>query len=101
MHVFVDTKGPTIAFNRGGTIWLNLRFYLAWHDEDVRRGEVTDALISVFFSVAHEIAPPLEQQHNAQHQFYTSALCEQFFMSLANYIISVQSRNRATGAIGG
>lgn len=97
MHVFVDTKGPTIAFNRGGTIWLNLRFYLAWHDDDVARGDVTDALISTFFSVAHEIAHNLEQQHNAQHEFYTSALCEQFFMSLANYIVSVQSRNRVGG----
>lgn len=68
MHVFVDVTGPTIAFNRGGTIWLNLRYYLAWHDEAVRQGDLTDALISTYFSVAHEIAHNIEQQHNAQHE---------------------------------
>ncbi|CAO1625305.1 unnamed protein product [Parajaminaea phylloscopi] len=89
MHVFVDVSGPTIAFNRGGTIWLNLRYYLAWHDEAVQRGDLTDALISTYFSVAHEIAHNIEQQHNAQHEFYTSALCEHFFMALAKYIATV------------
>lgn len=86
LHVFIDTSGPTIAFNRAGTIWLNLRYYLAWHDEAVQKGLMTEALISTYFSVAHEIAHNLEQQHNAQHEFYTSALCEEFFMSLARFI---------------
>lgn len=56
INVFCDTEGPTIAFNRGGTIYLNLRYYLAWHDELVKKGDLQEPLISTFFTVSHEIA---------------------------------------------
>ncbi|CAO1635090.1 unnamed protein product [Sympodiomycopsis kandeliae] len=94
MNIFIDTSGPTIAFNRNGTIFLNLRYYLSWFDEMVsEKNQLTEALISVYFSVAHEIAHNIEKQHNAQHEFYTSALCEEFFMSLANYIAQINQGN--------
>lgn len=47
-NIFYDTAGPLIAFNRGGTIWINLRFYLAWHDEQVKGGYPEKALLSNF-----------------------------------------------------
>lgn len=30
LHIFYDVEGPLIAFNRNGSIFLNLRFYEAW-----------------------------------------------------------------------
>lgn len=45
-HLFYDLKGPTIAFNRGGAIWINLRYYLAWHDAQVKKGDYEPALLS-------------------------------------------------------
>ena len=45
-----------IAFNRGGAIYLNYRFYAAWHDQLVVQGKMTEPLISTYHSVAHEIA---------------------------------------------
>lgn len=30
IHIFLDGEGPTVAFNRGGSLFLNLRFYEAW-----------------------------------------------------------------------
>lgn len=30
LHIFYDTKGVLIAFNRNGSIFLNLRYYEAW-----------------------------------------------------------------------
>jgi len=30
LHIFLDGEGPTIAFNRGGSLFLNLRYYEAW-----------------------------------------------------------------------
>lgn len=47
-NIFYDTAGPLIAFNRGGTIWINLRFYLSWHDEQVKGGYPEKALLSNF-----------------------------------------------------
>lgn len=29
LHVFYDLEGPVIAFNRNGSLFFNLRYYLA------------------------------------------------------------------------
>ncbi|KAG8895150.1 hypothetical protein FRB99_000734 [Tulasnella sp. 403] len=34
LHIFYDTKGGLIAFNKRGGIFLNLRYYESWHDKD-------------------------------------------------------------------
>jgi len=89
LHVFSDTKGPTIAFNRGGTIWLNFRFYLVWHDSDVRAGRMADPLISTYFSMAHELAHNRISSHDAAHGWWTSSIAETYFTKLASYIKQV------------
>ena len=32
VHIFADTKGGTIAFNRNASLFLNLRYYEAWRE---------------------------------------------------------------------
>ena len=86
LSVFCDTRGPSIAFNRGGSIFLNLRYYLAWHDADVCAGRLAAPLVSVYFSIAHEIAHNLVSAHNSEHEFYFSSIAEQYFLRLAQYI---------------
>ncbi|KAF5351976.1 hypothetical protein D9756_007388 [Leucocoprinus leucothites] len=46
LHIFYDTSGGLIAFNRDGSIFLNLRYYEAWHDTEVGQGTMANALIS-------------------------------------------------------
>ncbi|KZO98233.1 hypothetical protein CALVIDRAFT_535334 [Calocera viscosa TUFC12733] len=86
LHIFFDLDGPLIAFNRNGSIFLNLRYYEAWHDADVQRGELSKALISWYFTLAHEIAHNLVQPHNSEHEFYFSSLCESKLPALAGLI---------------
>ncbi|KAF9506993.1 hypothetical protein BS47DRAFT_1366980 [Hydnum rufescens UP504] len=74
--IFYDLEGPLIAFNRGGSIFLNLRYYEAWHDPQVMKGDLVQARISWYFVLAHEIAHNLVQPHNAEHEFYFSTLSE-------------------------
>ncbi|KAJ1300947.1 hypothetical protein OPQ81_003373 [Rhizoctonia solani] len=76
VHIFSDTKGGLIAFNRNGSLFLNLRYYEGWHDELVQGGNVHKALISWYFTLAHEIAHNLVQPHNAEHEYYFSSLAE-------------------------
>jgi len=76
LHIFYDTGGEMIAFNRNASIFLNLRYYEAWHDADVQKGNLSSAYISWFFTLAHEIAHNLVQPHNSEHEFYFSAICE-------------------------
>ncbi|SNX84781.1 uncharacterized protein MEPE_03490 [Melanopsichium pennsylvanicum] len=91
MYVFCDTAGPAIAFNRAGSIYLNFRYYLAWHDELVKQGKMADALVSTYFSVAHEIAHNVVAAHNAEHEWYFSAIAEKYIVSLVDYIAKAES----------
>ncbi|KAG9310114.1 hypothetical protein JVU11DRAFT_9726 [Chiua virens] len=86
MHVFYDMAGGLIAFNRNGSIFLNLRYFEAWHDQAVKNGDQQQAQISWFFTLAHEIAHNLIQPHNSEHEFYFSAICEAHMVALSRLI---------------
>ncbi|ESK92923.1 hypothetical protein Moror_8996 [Moniliophthora roreri MCA 2997] len=86
LHVFYDIGGGLIAFNRSGSIFLNLRYYEAWHDEKVSKGQMKNAVISWYFTLAHEIAHNLVHPHNSEHEFYFSAICEKHLMKLGGVL---------------
>ncbi|KAK7445396.1 hypothetical protein VKT23_014813 [Stygiomarasmius scandens] len=88
MHIFYDLGGGLIAFNRNGSIFLNLRYFEAWHDAEVARGNTNPAFISWFFTLAHEIAHNLVQPHNSEHEFYFSAICEKHIIDLRRVLLS-------------
>jgi len=83
VHIFYDLQGDSIAFNRNASIFLNLRFFEAWHDATVENGDLSKAFISWFFTLAHEIAHNLVQAHNSEHEFYFSSICEAHVVSLS------------------
>ncbi|EJD52006.1 hypothetical protein AURDEDRAFT_181569 [Auricularia subglabra TFB-10046 SS5] len=91
IHIYLDGEGPTVAFNRGGSLFLNLRFYEAWHDAEVLAGNLGNAYKSWFFTLAHEIAHNLVQIHNAEHEFYFSTISQAHVGGLANLLTSHQS----------
>ncbi|PFH51991.1 hypothetical protein AMATHDRAFT_57645 [Amanita thiersii Skay4041] len=86
LHIFFDLTSQRIAFNREGSLFLNLRFYEMWHDPDVVAGRTTDAYISWYFTLAHEIAHNVVQDHNAEHEFFFSATCQKFITPLCRLI---------------
>ncbi|KAF5386054.1 hypothetical protein D9615_002424 [Tricholomella constricta] len=86
LHVFNDLVGGLIAFNRNGSIFVNLRYYIEWHDADVAAGSLNTAYISWYFTLAHEIAHNLVQPHNSEHEFYFSAICEKHIMRLGDLL---------------
>ncbi|RDB24786.1 hypothetical protein Hypma_008085 [Hypsizygus marmoreus] len=86
LHVFYNLSGGLIAFNRNGSVFLNLRYYQEWHDADVHAGSLNSAYISWYFTLAHEIAHNLVQPHNSEHEFYFSAICEKHLISLGGLL---------------
>ncbi|KAG8964408.1 hypothetical protein FRC03_001809 [Tulasnella sp. 419] len=86
LHIFYDQRGDLIAFNRKGSLFLNLRFYEGWHDMDVSEGRSEKALISWYFILAHEIAHNLVQLHNAKHELYFSAICEKYLLEFFKHL---------------
>ncbi len=77
MHVYYDQSGPTIAFNSGGAIFCNFRFYSQLHEKKVAAGNQEgkmEAGVYWWTVVAHELAHNLVQEHDSTHSFYTYVL---------------------------
>ncbi|KAF5326190.1 hypothetical protein D9611_000170 [Ephemerocybe angulata] len=86
LHIFYDVTGGLIAFNRNASLFVNFRFYQSWHDAEVQTKQLNNAYISWYFTLAHEIAHNLVQPHNSEHEFYFSAICEKYLMSLGRLL---------------
>lgn len=74
LHIFFDRTGGTIAFNTGGSIFCNLRFFLQLHSANIQsKGAVAKADAGTWWwvTVAHELAHNLVTAHNSEHSFYT------------------------------
>ncbi|KAI1419115.1 hypothetical protein F5Y12DRAFT_304470 [Xylaria sp. FL1777] len=79
LHIFYDQSGNTIAFNRDGSIFCNLRFYIQLH-ADQRSGEDrASAAVWWWVVLAHELAHNIIQPHNADHSYYTESFIQQYF----------------------
>ncbi|KAH9177930.1 hypothetical protein EDB89DRAFT_1844068, partial [Lactarius sanguifluus] len=75
-----------IAFNRNGSLFMNLRYFEAWHDRDVQRADFRKAYISWYLTLAHEIAHNLVRTHDSVHEFYFSAICGAYFVALSKLL---------------
>ncbi|KAL6849422.1 hypothetical protein ACO1O0_008962 [Amphichorda felina] len=75
LHIFYDEKGGTIAFNTGGSLFCNLRFFLQLHAGQLmgpRPGEaMAEAATWWWVVLAHELAHNLVSMHNSDHSYYT------------------------------
>lgn len=71
LHVFYDESGSTIAFNRQGSIFCNLRFYIQLHGDHRAPEERAAAAVWWWVVLAHELAHNIIQAHNADHSYYT------------------------------
>lgn len=73
LHIFWDEKGGTIAFNQGGSVFCNLRFWEQLHGgarEAGGEGRV-EAVVWWWVVVAHELAHNLVGVHGSEHSYYT------------------------------
>ena len=73
LHIFYDEHGGTIAFNQGGSVFCNLRFWEQLHGrEGSRLGEGrVEAVVWWWVVVAHELAHNLVGVHGSEHSYYT------------------------------
>ena len=56
VHIFYDSEGSTIAFNRSKALFFNYRYFENLHLPDVQRGQKTEALVYWCVVMAHELA---------------------------------------------
>lgn len=74
LHIYYDQAGGTIAFNTGGSIFCNLRFFLQLHATQLQSQNGlarAEAASWWWVVVAHELAHNLVSAHNSDHSYYT------------------------------
>ncbi|KAK9366545.1 hypothetical protein V1509DRAFT_235521 [Lipomyces kononenkoae] len=83
-HMFYDAAGASVAFNLGGSLFFNLRYFV----DDIRTTQVDSqdasgfsmakALDYWFPVVAHELAHNLVQSHGQEHSYFTETYIQKF-----------------------
>ncbi|KAF7550838.1 hypothetical protein G7Z17_g5433 [Cylindrodendrum hubeiense] len=86
LHIFYDEVGGTIAFNTGGSVFCNFRFFLQLHAKQMegpRPGEAkAEAATWWWVVLAHELAHNLVSTHNSDHSYYTESFIQQYFAKM-------------------
>lgn len=75
LHIFYDEAGGTIAFNTGGSLFCNFRFFVQLHSKGLQgpnpgQGRA-EAATWWWVVLAHELAHNLVSTHNSDHSYYT------------------------------
>ncbi|OBZ84104.1 hypothetical protein A0J61_07846 [Choanephora cucurbitarum] len=89
IQIFYDKEGPTIAFNLSGSLFMNLRYFLALHDgadQGQEASKLKEALIYWFMTFCHELAHNFVSAHNSEHEFYMSSFAENYLEALMSHI---------------
>lgn len=89
LHIYYDERGNTIAFNTGGSIFCNLRFFLQLHAVQVATDDgaaVADAATWWWVVIAHELAHNLVAVHNSNHSYYTESFIQQYMGRMVGQI---------------
>ncbi|KAH0292385.1 hypothetical protein M436DRAFT_38400 [Aureobasidium namibiae CBS 147.97] len=82
LHIYYNESGNSIAFNRQGSIFCNLRYFLQlhWPSFGSAAGEGKQkAAVYWFVTLCHELAHNLVEEHSQQHEFYTESFVTEYF----------------------
>ncbi|RIA99607.1 hypothetical protein C1645_811167 [Glomus cerebriforme] len=66
IHIFYDNNANSIAFNRDGTLFFNLKFYLELHKKECEIKPTIDVMTYWFTIFCHELAHNFIQSHNCE-----------------------------------
>lgn len=80
LNIFADQQGGTIAFNRNGSIFCNLRFFEQLHEGNMNTPEgLVEAMAYWWITLCHELAHNLVSDHGPQHSYYTESFAHHYF----------------------
>ncbi|KDQ08125.1 hypothetical protein BOTBODRAFT_48402 [Botryobasidium botryosum FD-172 SS1] len=100
VHVVYTDDIRLMAFNHDHGIFLNLHYYEICHDEKVAGGAPNTARISWYLTFAHEIAHNVVEEHNANHEYLFSHICERFLPSFISLITQPEGTQAGVNAEG-
>ena len=79
VHVYLDTRGAQVAYNNGGALFFNLRYYMQVHKRGRKRLSMREIAYYWYVTLCHELAHNTESRHNLAHESCMEQL-------IANYL---------------
>ncbi|KAI0565871.1 Histidine kinase/HSP90-like ATPase [Gracilaria domingensis] len=91
LAIYFSPVGRTIAFNRQGGLYFNLRYFTSLH---YRQGAhpTVDCYCYWFTTMAHELAHNLVSPHNKEHGYYTESYVSKYLPNLVQSLATLQTR---------
>ena len=103
VHVFVDPRGSSIAFNASGALFFNYHYFMTLHlprlmaaggDVSAQRAAHVDACAYWWITMCHELAHNLVKEHSAAHSFYTESFATQFFVRVMKTVTEYRAMEK-------
>jgi hypothetical protein len=80
LNIFADQQGSTIAFNKNGSIFCNLRYFEQLHRGGMDSSEgLMEAMAYWWITLCHELAHNLVGDHGPQHSYYSESFAHHYF----------------------
>ncbi|KAI9728782.1 MAG: hypothetical protein M1828_002888 [Chrysothrix sp. TS-e1954] len=97
LHLYYDFAGHTIAFNSGGSIFCNFRYFAQLHLAGIQDAHGrAQALIYWWVVLCHELAHNLVADHSSNHSFYAEQFVIEYFPSAMALINQMASKTLAS-----
>lgn len=81
--IYYDSNGTTIAFNADKSLYLNLRYYCALHQN---KADIAGCYSYWYLTFAHELAHNLVTAHNKEHGSFTESIAALYLPPFAKML---------------
>ncbi|CAN8061537.1 unnamed protein product [Agarophyton chilense] len=92
LAIYYSPVGRTIAFNRQGGLYFNLRYFTSLHFHPDTRRITVDCYCYWFTTMAHELAHNLVSPHNKEHGYYTESFVSTYLPRLVQSLATHQPK---------
>ncbi|CAB4394670.1 unnamed protein product [Rhizophagus irregularis] len=92
IHIFYDNSVNSIAFNRDGALFFNLKFYLELHEQKCKTKPTIDAMTFWFTIYCHVLAHNFIQLHNSEFEYYYSSFAQTYIPDFFELMRKQKSR---------
>ncbi|CAB4438088.1 unnamed protein product [Rhizophagus irregularis] len=89
IHIFYDNSVNSIAFNRDGALFFNLKFYIGLHEQECKSKPTIDAMTYWFMMFCHVLAHNFVQLHNSEFEYYYSSFAKIY---MPNFLEKMKKR---------
>jgi hypothetical protein len=84
IHIFYDNSVNSIAFNRDGALFFNLKFYIGLPEQECKSKPTIDAMTYWFMMFCHVLAHNFVQLHNSEFEVSINFLKKVFYILIYN-----------------